>query len=201
MKDFISKNWLICTIIFGVILFSGWTWFQQHPKQEANNFVKLNDTQEIDTSIAAKQESSMSNQQFVDVKGEVKHPDIYEISGEERVKEVIALAGGFTDEADTSAVNLAQKVTDEMVIIVPEIGSSSNNNTAEPEGETTSPLRINQATIEELQTLPGIGAVKAEAIHQYKQENGPFQRLEDLQSITGIGSKTVEKLEPYIQVP
>ncbi|ARI76999.1 helix-hairpin-helix domain-containing protein [Halobacillus mangrovi] len=139
----------------------------------------------------------------VDVKGEVSEPGVYEVKSDMRVDDVIQLAGGMTDKADPSSVNLAQKLIDEMVIhvysseLVLSDGASEKSQSPNPNGQVV----LNQATVEEIQTLNGIGPSKAEAIIQYRQENGPFQTVDDLLKVSGIGEKTIETIKEDIRVP
>ncbi|GGB28888.1 competence protein ComEA [Lentibacillus populi] len=139
---------------------------------------------------------------MVDIKGEVLRPGVYEISGDARVNEVIELAGGFSKEADQTMVNLAQKVQDEMVIAIPKLGEAPSNTTAASgQADGNGKVNLNYATQEEMETLNGIGPSKAQAIIQYREENGFFQTVEDLLNVSGIGEKTVENLRDDIQVP
>lgn len=134
----------------------------------------------------------------VDVKGEVKQPGVYEIDSSLRVNDVITLAGGFTSEANQFVVNLAQKVHDEMTIIIPSLEEDS------PESyplTTSQKVNLNMATQEELETLNGIGPSKAEAIINYREEYGHFQSIEDLLNVSGIGEKTLDNIRDDIQVP
>jgi len=135
---------------------------------------------------------------FVDVKGAVVHQGVYEINKLARVKDVIALAGGFTKEADQTKINLAAKVRDEMVIYVPQIGEEGAVLTSG--GTEGKKVNINQATVDELQTLQGIGPAKAAAIIAYREENGPFVKIEDLLNVSGIGEKSLEKIKEQITV-
>lgn len=206
MKNWIKHNWLLSCIVLLVLSVGMWEWFGPDESSKSNDDLQLEDTTIDESSDAGEEAPTTSNIIIVDVKGEVKNPDIYQVSLDERVKDVILLAGGFSEEADTSSVNLAQKVFDEMVITVPRKNNNSNqsstsSSTTSSTESTSSLVKINQATKEEIETLPGIGAVKAEAIVQYREEHGFFQSVSDLQSISGIGQKTVEKLEPYIQIP
>lgn len=141
---------------------------------------------------------------MVDVKGEVIKPGVYEIDGSARVNDVITLAGGFTDDADVLPVNLAQKVQDEMTIIVPKIGETDGLSDPQNFGSQSNgggKIRINYASQEELETLPGIGPAKALAIIQYREDQGFFTKVEDLLNISGIGEKTLENFREEIQVP
>lgn len=178
----------------------------------------------------------------VDIKGEVEKPGLYETSCEARVLDVINLAGGITDKADTSIINLSKKVIDEMVIVIlskdevksyeeekeklekkiekcsesirndaclkkEDIYINDNDtidiNTSEDDeiiGDTpvNSLISINNATIEELMTLSGIGKTKAENIISYREENGGFKSLEELKNVNGIGDSTFEKIKNNI---
>lgn len=136
---------------------------------------------------------------YVDVKGEVKNPGVYEISIDSRVEEVIKLTGGFTKHANQSVINLAQKVHDEMIILVPKAGESVELRT---EGSTSpTKINLNYATQEEIEQLHGIGPSKAQAIIQYREEKGLFQKVEDVLNVPGIGEKTLENMKEDIQVP
>lgn len=163
----------------------------------------------------------------VDIKGEVRNPGIYTLAKDSRVMDVIAEAGGLTEIADTSVINLSKKITDEMVIIVyshqevvdfaktKEIekqiqdtcnsgGSYELKNDAcimnQEENSTilTGNISINTATKEELMTLPGIGEAKAIAIIEYREKNGAFENIEDVQNVSGIGESLFAKIKENI---
>lgn len=149
-----------------------------------------------DEEIVQQEQTSI----VVDVKGEVIEPGIYELAIDSRVNDVIELAGGFSSEADQTYVNLAQKVHDEMLIIVPKQGdvAATQNVTTDSSSDK---VRMNYATQEEVETLSGIGPSKAQAIIQYREEHGLFNSVEDLLNISGIGEKTLEKIKDDIQIP
>ena len=146
----------------------------------------------------------------MDVKGEVLRPGVYEFSCESRIQEVIKKAGGFTEEADETKINLAQKITDQMQIIVPNVHSKQEGGVTEEnsgKGSSTNisvsnskqgTININTATLEELQTIKGIGKKKAEAILQYRKEHGAFRTKEDLLQVKGIGKKALEAIESQV---
>lgn len=136
---------------------------------------------------------------IIDVKGEILKPGVYEITSGSRVNDIIQLAGGFTKSADQTKVNLAQKVQDEMIIVIPKIGQTVDVNT--PASNENGKLRINYATQEEIETLSGIGPSKAQAIIKFREENGFFKTLDDLLEVSGIGDKTIENLKESIQIP
>lgn len=136
---------------------------------------------------------------IVDVKGEVKKPGVYEMDMDTRVNDVIRLAGGFSDKADETFVNLAQKVQDEMIIHVPKVGEVDEY--TETGSTESSKVKVNYATQEEMESLSGIGPAKAQAIIQHRDEEGFFQSVEDLLEISGIGEKTLESIRDDLQIP
>ncbi|MBD8003636.1 helix-hairpin-helix domain-containing protein [Bacillus norwichensis] len=141
---------------------------------------------------------------FVDVKGAVSSPGLYEAKEGDRILDAIEQAGGLIKTADAKQVNFAQKIHDEMVIYVPEKGEvvdevlpvMSDHSSSQTEGK----ININRADLSELQTLSGVGPAKAQAIIDYREEQGPFKRVEDIQNVSGIGEKTFEKLQESITV-
>ena len=147
---------------------------------------------------------------YVDIKGEVLRPGVYEFSCESRMQEVIKKAGGFTEEADETKINLAQKISDQMQIIVPNLHSKQeggvtegnsekgNSSNSTPSNSKQGTVNINTATLEELQTIKGIGKKKAEAILQYRKEHGAFRTKEDLLQVKGIGKKALEAIESQV---
>lgn len=118
-----------------------------------------------------------------------------------RVKDAIDAAGGLTAEADSQKVNLAQRVEDQMVIVVPKVGEEAEAIPAGVTSKETSKegkVNINTATVEELKTLKGVGEKKAEAIIEYRKKNGSFKTKEDLMKVRGIGKKLFESFEERI---
>ena len=161
------------------------------------------------TRVEVESTTTMPQNCYVDIKGEVLRPGVYEFSCESRIQEVIKKAGGFTEEADETKINLAQKITDQMQIIVPKlnasqdggvIGEDSKTNQKSPSSSKQGIVNINTATLEELQTLKGIGKKKAEAILQYRKEHGAFHSKEDLLQVKGIGKKALEAIESQVSV-
>jgi len=135
---------------------------------------------------------------IVDVKGSVQYPGIYEIGADARVHDAIVKAGGLTEEAAPEWVNLAQRVTDEMVIFVPSIHDEELVLPQLGQGPDSGLVNINRATAIELQALPGIGATRAEAIVRYREDRGAFLSSEDLKNVSGIGAATFENLKELI---
>ena len=167
-------------------------------------------TNAVNTTRIEETTTMMPQNCYVDIKGEVLHPGVYEFSCESRVQEVIKKAGGFTEEADETKINLAQKITDQMQMIVPNLHSKQEGGVTEGNSEkgnlsNTTPsnskqgtVNINTATLEELQTIKGIGKKKAEAILQYRKEHGSFRTKEDLLQVKGIGKKALEAIKSQV---
>lgn len=140
---------------------------------------------------------------FVEVKGAVKQPGVYEMPKDARVKNVLEIAQP-EPAADLLSVNQSMKLADEMVIYIPMEGENiefdSAANYGSDEKEEVATVNINTGDIAELTTLNGIGDKKAQLIIDYREENGLFMKKEDLMNIPGIGEKTFESLEPYITI-
>ena len=157
----------------------------------------------VTTVMAEKTEESTTLEAviFVDIKGEVKKPGVYQMKVGDRVKDALDAAGGLTDEADRHKVNFAKRLEDQMVIVVPKVGEEPE---AIPAGATSKEVskegkvNINTATVEELKTLKGVGEKKAEAIIEYRKKNGSFKTKEDLMKVRGIGKKLFESFEERI---
>lgn len=167
-------------------------------------------TNAVNTTRVEETTTMMPQNCYVDIKGEVLRPGVYEFSCESRIQEVIKKAGGFTEEADEIKINLAQKISDQMQIIVPNLNSKQEGGVTEGNSEkgnlsNTTPsnlkqgtVNINTAMLEELQTIKGIGKKKAEAILQYRKEHGAFRTKEDLLQVKGIGKKALEAIESQV---
>ena len=147
---------------------------------------------------------------IVDIKGAVVNPGVYHVNEGMIVNDIITLAGGLTEDADTSNLNLSKKVTNEMVITVytkdevkdaekqEAIVEETGNDEDGKEESTTGLVSINTATLEELMTLPGIGEAKGKTIIQYRESCGKFTKVEDLLNIKGIGDSVFAQLKDYI---
>lgn len=199
--------------------------YQTLPKEKTIDTVKVQKIKKKkDEETIEKVEEYM-----VDIKGEVNNPGIYKLKKGSRIIDVVGEAGGLTESADTSVINLSKKITDEMVIIIysrqevenwvatkqqeeylqkkcllEEEGQVENNacieeKTDPEEKQPSAMVNINTATKEELMTLSGIGETKAEAIISYRKKT-PFKKIEDLKNVSGIGDSTFEEIKSNITV-
>ncbi|MBT2677424.1 helix-hairpin-helix domain-containing protein [Bacillus sp. ISL-35] len=160
---------------------------------------------ELVTELETEEKVEVEEKEIImmaDIKGAVTHPGVYEVKEGGRVIDLIEMAGGLENEADAAAINFAMYVQDEMSIYVPRIGEEAPSSLpVQNAGEgTKGKLDLNSAQSADLQTLPGIGPAKAEAIIEYRETSGPFKTIEDLKEISGIGEKTFEKLKDLISV-
>ena len=164
----------------------------------------VEETTVVETTVLAEKTEASTTQEtviFVDIKGAVKNPGVYQMKVGDRVKDALDAAGGLTAEADSQKVNLAKRLEDQMVIVVPKVGEEAEEI---PAGETRNEatkegkVNINTATVEELKTLKGVGEKKAEAIIEYRKKNGSFQTKEDLMKVRGIGKKLFESFQERI---
>lgn len=147
---------------------------------------------------------------MVHVNGAVAQPGVYALPRDSRVVDAVQAAGGFGANADESAVNLAARLKDGDQLTIPAIGEAAsppsssqppaNRSNSIPESAPGKLVNINTATSEELQTLPGIGATRAQDIIDYRQANGNFTTIEDLQKVKGIGPSTYERLKDLVTV-
>ncbi len=128
------------------------------------------------------------------ITGEVINPGVYEAYEGQRLYEMIEMAGGFTEEASESSLNLARKVFDGEQVHVPSLEAV----TAAEVKVTQNKININQANVDELMELTGVGEAKAEAIIEYRTNNGPYQRIEDIMNVAGIKEAMFNKIKDEI---
>lgn len=174
-------------------------------------------TDEGDKENAEASESDAESEEaiiYVHICGAVNDEGVYELKGGDRVIDAIEYAGGFTDEACTDEVNLAQKVVDEQYIYIPtreEINNIYDGQTnmkisqrissvTEASSQDGSKVDINTADKAGLMTLTGIGEVKAKSIIEYREKNGAFQSTEDIKKVSGIGEASFDKIKDEITV-
>ena len=206
---------LVGGISFGVYQF-------QHKKKEKPKtsivLSKKKEKKEVEEEVELLQ---------VDIKGEVRTPGIYQVKESSRVMDVINIAGGLTENANTTVINLSKKIFDEMVIIIysnqevedfkktKEVEEQVINNCIQKEEnslkneacieidnysdtQVLGKININTATQEQLTALPGVGEAKAKTIIEYRNTNGPFKTIEDIKNVTGIGDSLFAKIKDYI---
>lgn len=217
-KYYILVIILLLLIVF-ILLFNSFN-SEKIEKVEAIKEIKTEEKVEIPKKTYIK----------VDVKGEVQKPGVYELEEGKRVIDSINMSGGLTKNADTSYLNLSKKLKDEMTIVVyskeeianmkdkesiivymekecncPSISNdacindNSNTNTNSI-NNSNEKININRATIDELQSLTGIGESKAKSIIEYRETNGNFKNIEDIMNVSGIGESAYSKIKDNITI-
>ena len=194
------KSIILAFVCSLVLIIGGLFYFNQNKTEDYSGVSFPNISNETNNKDE-KAENRHDEKIFVDVKGAVKHPGVFETTKDKRVKDLIEEAGGLLDDSDTSTLNLSQKVKDQMVIYVlkhgekpkqiSDGGSSSSN---------TDVININTANKEQLMKISGVGKTKAEAIISYREKNGDFKKKEDITKVHGIGKATFEKIKDKIEV-
>ena len=188
----------------------------------------LFDNKTIEADTIKKNESTYETL-YVDIKGAVNNPGVYEMNEGSRVIDVIEEAGGLRDDADTSIINLSKQVEDEMYIIIytkdeimsykeriipskkivteieEKIICPDTDNDAcigKNDGKNSSlnsKVNINTASKEELMLIPGIGESKANSIIEYR-ENNNFTDISEIMNVSGVGESIYDKIKDYIEV-
>ena len=210
IKSFIKDNKKILIILLIITLLIGGLIYFFRLDNKDNEDITY-----IETTTKLVEETKVNN--YVDVKGSVKKPGVYEFKENDRVIDAIKLAGGLTKNADTSNINLSKKLKSEMVIVIntkSELKNNNNltcdavctrevievNNCIETENKTNNKININTADINKLTELDGIGESKAKTIIEYRTTNGLFKNIEDIKNISGIGESLYNKIKDKITV-
>ncbi|PEL46605.1 competence protein ComE [Bacillus toyonensis] len=197
MWDF-PKKWLGLVVIIVTVLFLFFWKTNQHTERS----VIATDVQAKDVEKKSKPKILDAKEQkkiLIDMKGAVVKEGVYEMKEGDRFKDAVEKAGGFLPEADIKKVNLAQIVQDQMILYVPNKNEQVQDLATSSKGEGK--VQINAASKEHLEKITGIGSRKAESILKYREEHGPFQKIEDLLKIDGIGVKSLEKIKDQIIIP
>jgi competence protein ComEA len=137
---------------------------------------------------------------LVDVAGWVRRPGVYEFGAGARVIDAIEAAGGARPGAELRALNLAAPLVDGTQILVPKEGEPAVPGAVPSTAAAGGLVNVNTATAAELETLPGIGEVTAQAIIDHRTEHGPFTSVDQLLDVTGIGDVTLENIRDLVTV-
>lgn len=206
-----SKDKILIGI--AIIVLVGFGYYKSNSDNLNNNQIQtLVDTKSTE-SINEKSENNTQNREdnsttMCQIDGCVNKPGVYSFKKDDRIKDIVELAGGFTQDADTKSVNLAMKLKDEMKVYVPsktETSKAQNNNIESSDivtikdNNSNSLVNINTADSNKLQTLPGIGPSKAKKIIEFREKN-QFKKIEEIKNVDGIGDKTFESLKSLITI-
>lgn len=198
-------KYIVVTVITFLVIFTGC--------QEEKTQISLEKQEDGST-----QQSTVVNEDsiYVYVCGQVKNPGVYCLKSSDRVFMAIDKAGGLTDKAQKTGIDMAKILEDGQNIIIlsqkeyekslkeknkkSANDESSDNSTSDKEGTEGSLVNINTADISQLTTLSGIGETRAKAIIAYREENGDFKSKEDIKNVSGIGESTYSNIEKMITV-
>lgn len=154
--------------------------------------------------IIAPESQDTATQVRVFVNGAVVNPGVYTLAPDSRVTDALAAAGGLTGEANIQGVNLALRLQDEAEYYVPKLGETppAGSNMQQAQTQIQGGLiDLNLASVELLDTLPGIGPALAGAIVSYRENVGPFQSIEEIQEVPKIGPVTYLNIRDLVTVP
>lgn len=140
----------------------------------------------------------------VDVAGFVRHPGVFQLPAGDRIIDAIRRAGGARPGADLRSLNLAALLTDGQQILVLRRGSGVEigSGGAGPGGAAggTQTVNLNTATLDQLETLPGIGPALGQRIIDYREQHGPFHSVDELLNVSGIGEQRLSDLKDQVTV-
>lgn len=217
-KDFFNqwKVYIISAIVSFILLAGFIFWRQDHQLQNNkvnnndasfkqlntdNNNTKLVEDQNKDSDKLIKNKGPI----YVDVKGAIKHPNVYKMSPTDRVIDLLNKAE-LLEDADVSQINLSEKLTDQKMIYIPRKGQKNiesqlgTNKSQVNQSNTNVKVNLNTASASELMSVPGVGQTKANSIIEHRNQQGAFQDIEELKKVKGFGSKTFEKLKSYFTI-
>jgi competence protein ComEA len=175
----------------GVLL--TWWLLSERPRTSAPDPISLS----ADTSPSAS--ASPAGELVIDVAGRVKRPGIVTLPAGSRVYQAVQEAGGLRGSVDTSTLNMARVLTDGEQILVgvqPVAGAPAGGGA--PASGGSARISLGTATLEQLDTLPGIGPVTAQAILDHRTEHGPFTSVDDLLDVRGIGDATLADIRDQV---
>ena len=198
-------RWVDGLLILGILLVVVGIGMNFQDQFNVDSQVKV--TQQKLTPLATKTENindiQVNNEVVIDISGEVITPGVYRLIGDVRINDALIRAGGLSAKADRDWVaknlNLAQKLVDGQKIYVPKVGDVLGLSRDVLQNVSTQKIiRINSATVEQLDTLSGIGPSIAKKIIDYRSKNGGFKNIEELKLVSGIGDKLYEEIKDGI---
>jgi competence protein ComEA len=150
----------------------------------------------------------------VDIHGDVRHPGVYRLPEDARVEDAVRAAGGYLHPEDARGINAAQLLTDGEEVTIPDLEPSAQDaHRSAPDSATPAPsmsqgsaqpavsvarVDLNTASLSALETLPGIGPAKAQAIIEYRTSHGGFRSVDELLQVQGIGPGTLARIRNYL---
>ena len=189
-------------VIVAVIAFCGGNLYQEWRAEGEGLTLVQEDTTTGETAADSAAPENASGEVVVHVAGAVSSPGVYTLPADSRVDDAVRAAGATAD-ADLSQLNLAQKLADGQKITVPVAGATPADGSSaatNADSDNSGLININTATQEELESLPSIGEVRAQAIITYREEHGGFRTIDELKEVSGIGDKIFADISPHVTV-
>jgi competence protein ComEA len=193
-------------LILGLIT-AGWLLLRARPVAVASPGEVVTISTPVESAPAASPTSrERATKLVVHVLGAVRHPGLVKLGENSRVQDAIDAAGGLARRADPGELNLAQPLADGQQLVIGTEGDPAGEVRNGGESGTgsgssaTSALDLNHANQAQLEELPGVGPVTAQAILTWRQQHGRFNRIEELQEVDGIGPKTYAQIAPHVRV-
>lgn len=186
----------ILTIIILIIFYSIYI-----KNTEEENIEYFESEEELDKQDT--EEKIEKKEIVVHIAGCVMNPGIVKLEENSRICDAIDMAGGVTNDADISKINLAYTLEDGMKIYVPSINEqeiNEENIEQSTNSQINEKINLNNANKLEIEKIPGIGTITAQKIIDYRKENGKFKSIEDIKNVKGIGENKFEKIKEYICV-
>lgn len=205
MKENI-KIIILALVVLAIILYNFATRLDIFDKSE--DFSIENTNLVVSESSNTKKEVPLEEKAKIKIyiTGEVVSPGVYELEENSRVEDAIHAAGGLTEKAVLTNVNLAYVLEDAAKIYIPNSNDDEDTGIISSEISSSTPsnknqkININKANAQDLESVPGIGPSTAEKIVTYRNENGKFSSIDDLKNVTGIGEKKFESIKDYISI-
>ena len=193
---------IIMCIVIGYYIISKTKKYDYSEIEKIPNIIE--EDQEVNDNIA-------ENKIVIHITGEVEEEGVIELEKGARISDAIEEAGGTTEEADLSNVNLAYSLSDGQKVKIPNINEkdeeiivveekAGDNIIIEGNKSKEEKININKAAQTEIETLPGIGPSTALKIINYRNEHGKFKNIEDIKNVSGIGDSKFENIKEYICV-
>lgn len=214
MLDNLTKKQKIIVIAIAGIVAIGIMYFIYNKNQVKEDINIENEI--LVNNVITNENNTNDDIVVIHITGSVKNPGIVKLKEGSRIEDAIEAAGGLTENADITKVNLAYVVEDGTKIKIPSaseedigdediIDSKSGDNIIIEENtissnNSTQTININKATEKEFETLPGIGPSLASKIIEYRNQNGKFESIEDIKNVNGIGDNKYEKIKDLITV-
>jgi competence protein ComEA len=194
----LDRRELISILLVGALVVAGVAfWYVRSLPRSVS--VELTGEQEPSGGAGVQSSPSPSAAPIVvHVTGWVHRPGVYEFGPGDRVIDAVRRAGGARRGADLTSLNLAALLVDAQQIVVLKRGQPPGPQAPAGTGEAL--VNVNTATIDQLESLPGIGPTLAQRIIDYREEHGPFRSVDELLNVSGIGDQTLAELRPKVTV-